>query len=78
MCISSFWLMQGAAPAGATNIIQSVAKHAKGTVKRIVLTSSGAALTPKGFKGNKIFTEEDWNTVDTLESSVYHFSKVTT
>ena len=61
---------------GATNILQSVAKHAKETIKRVVLTSSGAALTPKGFKGNKVFTENDWNTIDTIETSVYHYAKV--
>lgn len=69
---------------GATNILQSIARHAKDTVQRIVLTSSNAAVMPSGKYyaqtgksfGDHVFSEAEWNLVDTLTSSAYHVSKV--
>lgn len=70
--------------AGATNILQAVARHAKDTIRRIVLTSSNAAVMPSmnyitqtgGTYGDHVFSEAEWNSVDTLSSSAYHTSKV--
>lgn len=69
---------------GATNILQAVARHAKDTIRRIVLTSSNAAVMPSmnyitqtgGTYGDHVFSEAEWNSVDTLSSSAYHTSKV--
>jgi len=44
-----------------------------GTVRRLVLTSSYAAIT--GPPEDHVFTEEDWNTEATLEFTSYAYSK---
>ncbi|MGI9665543.1 MAG: NAD-dependent epimerase/dehydratase family protein [Acidimicrobiia bacterium] len=44
-----------------------------GTVKRVVLTSSVAAVM--GAPRARVFTETDWNTVSTLDNGPYSFSK---
>lgn len=62
---------------GTKNVLSSVAKH-KDTVKRVVLTSSFAAIVkPEGGPANgKVYTPEEWNTETTLETGAYRFSKV--
>lgn len=45
-----------------------------GTVRRVVLTSSFAAVTDRPRPGH-VFTEADWNTDSTLHSGSYNFSK---
>lgn len=44
------------------------------TIKRIVLTSSVAAITDQP-DSSKVFTESDWNTRSSLQRHPYHFSK---
>jgi len=48
----------GPAVNGTVSVLKSAAKHGQG-VKRIVMTSSGAAVKESG--KDKLFTEEDWN-----------------
>lgn len=45
-----------------------------GTVRRVVLTSSFAAIT-FGPRPGHVFTEEDWNEEATVESGAYYLSK---
>ena len=62
---------------GTKNLLSAVAKS-KDTIKRVVLTSSFAAVV-KGKKGplnGKLFTEEDWNDESSLTDEPYRFSKV--
>lgn len=61
---------------GTRNVLNSVAKF-KTQVKRVILTSSVAAVRGIGSvpKNGKIFNEEDWNTVATIETMPYPFSK---
>lgn len=47
---------------------------ASGTIKRIVLTSSVAAITDEP-DSTKVFTERDWNTRSSLHRHPYHYSK---
>ena len=61
---------------GTKNVLSS-AKRA-GTIERIILTSSCAAVTwadptPKGTA--YIWSEDDWQTDNTLENGAYHMSK---
>lgn len=46
----------------------------KATVKKVVLTSSMAAIADGGVKG-KVFDESDWNTSSTLNKLAYYYSK---
>lgn len=46
----------------------------KALVKKVVLTSSFAAVTDHGEK-NKVFDEGDWNTTSTVDSLAYYHSK---
>jgi dihydroflavonol-4-reductase len=57
---------------GTLNVLQSCAKA--GTVKRVILTSSMAAITDEA-DDNKVFTENDWNEKSTLIRNPYYFSK---
>jgi len=64
---------------GTLNVLGSCKKVG---VKRVVVTSSCAAIVewnastePEKYK-DKIWTEKDWNTTSTLESSPYFLSKV--
>eukprot|EP00004_Rigifila_ramosa_P006758 TRINITY_DN1767_c0_g1_i1.p1 TRINITY_DN1767_c0_g1~~TRINITY_DN1767_c0_g1_i1.p1 ORF type:complete len:345 (-),score=84.55 TRINITY_DN1767_c0_g1_i1:26-1039(-) len=61
---------------GTRNVLNAVVK-AK-CVKRVVLTSSIAAVqdSPDDKGVGHEFTEEDWNTTSTIESSPYRLSKV--
>ena len=45
-----------------------------GCVKRVILTSSVAALTDSP-DPNKVYTEEDWNTTSSLNRNPYYYSK---
>ncbi len=57
---------------GTTNVLGSCAKST--TVKRVVLTSSIAAITDEP-NSNKVFTESDWNTKSSLKRNPYYYSK---
>ncbi|KAK9841363.1 hypothetical protein WJX74_004546 [Apatococcus lobatus] len=61
---------------GTKNVLSSVLKH-KDTVKRVVITSSFAAIVkPEGGPANgKVYTPEEWNTESTLETGAYRVSK---
>lgn len=56
---------------GTRNVLESVVKH-KPHVKRVILTSSVAAIRGVGSVAvnGKIFTEEDWNSVATIDKFV--------
>ncbi len=58
---------------GTLNVLRSC--QSAGTVKRVVLTSSGAAITDEPIEGHR-FTEEDWNDKSSLDRNAYYFSKV--
>ncbi|NTV98997.1 MAG: SDR family oxidoreductase [Chlorobiaceae bacterium] len=45
-----------------------------GSVKRVVLTSSIAAITDEP-ENSKVFTEKDWNTMSSLDRNPYYYSK---
>ncbi|CAL8462009.1 g1540 [Coccomyxa elongata] len=61
---------------GTTTVLRSVAKS-KDTVKRVVLTSSVAAIMKmkKGPLKGKVFTDEDWNDEATVNEGSYEYSK---
>ncbi|NTW55993.1 MAG: aldehyde reductase [Chlorobiaceae bacterium] len=44
------------------------------SVRRVVLTSSIAAITDEP-ESSKVFTEEDWNTMSSLDRNPYYYSK---
>ncbi len=56
---------------GTLNVLGAARKA--GTVKRVVLTSSFAAMMRPAEEG--VFTEADWNSRDSLERSPYSYSK---
>jgi dihydroflavonol-4-reductase len=60
------------AVSGAVNFLH--AAHASKTVKRVVMTSSMAAVTEHPVTGH-VFTEADWNTKSSLTRSPYYYSK---
>lgn len=64
---------------GTKNVLSSVAKHTN-TIKRVVLTSSFAAIVkPKAGPSSDAYSEEDWNTeVDESAqgADAYRYSKV--
>jgi dihydroflavonol-4-reductase len=57
---------------GTRNVLGSCKKA--GSVKRVVLTSSMAAITDEP-EGDHVLTEADWNTKSTLERNPYYLSK---
>jgi dihydroflavonol-4-reductase len=57
---------------GTKNVLAACAR-AK-TVKRVVLTSSMAAITDEP-ESDHVLTEEDWNTKSSLDRNPYYFSK---
>ena len=57
---------------GTEAILESCLKS--GSVKRVVFTSSIAAITDEA-ENDKVFTEKDWNTMSSLERNPYHYSK---
>lgn len=60
---------------GTRNVLGSV--DATGSVKRVVLTSSVAAIYGDNadMNGRRWFTEDDWNTTSTVEHQPYGYSK---
>ena len=58
---------------GTTNVLGSVAKV--GNVKRVVLTSSIAAVVDDSLPHDYRFSEDDWNESATIETSPYPLSK---
>jgi dihydroflavonol-4-reductase len=57
---------------GTESVMESCLKS--GSVKRVVFTSSIAAITDEP-DSSKVFTEKDWNTMSSLERNPYHYSK---
>jgi len=57
---------------GTENVLAACKKA--GTVRRVVLTSSMAAITDEP-EGDRVLTENDWNTRSTLERNPYYLSK---
>src|SRR5580692_5452091 len=57
---------------GTRNVL--VACKAAGSVRRVVLTSSMAAVTDEP-ESDHLLTESDWNTRSTLERNAYYYSK---
>jgi len=57
---------------GTESILQSCMKS--GGVKRVVFTSSIAAITDEPER-SKVFTEKDWNTMSSLDRHPYQYSK---
>jgi dihydroflavonol-4-reductase len=57
---------------GTRNVLASCRKA--GSVRRVVLTSSMAAITDEP-DSDHVLTEEDWNTRSTLERNPYYLSK---
>jgi dihydroflavonol-4-reductase len=57
---------------GTSTVLASCKKA--GTVKRVVLTSSMAAITDEP-DGDHVLTEADWNTKSSLERNPYYLSK---
>lgn len=59
---------------GTKNVLASVLK-AKDSVKRVVVTSSCAAVTDEPIDGHN-YNEDDWNTLSSLSRNPYYYSKV--
>lgn len=65
---------------GTQNVLTAVEKN-RDTVKRVVVTSSIAAITNMNDLGktildkDRIFTESDWNLTSNLKDGPYRFSK---
>jgi dihydroflavonol-4-reductase len=57
---------------GTKNVL--AASNRAGSVKRVVLTSSMAAVTDEP-EGDHVLTEADWNSKSSLERNPYYFSK---
>ena len=57
---------------GTETVLESCLKA--GTIKRVILTSSIAAITDEP-DSMKEFTEKDWNTMSSLDRNPYHYSK---
>ncbi|MEI6757943.1 MAG: SDR family oxidoreductase [Chlorobium sp.] len=57
---------------GTEAVLESCLKS--GSVKRLVFTSSIAAITDEA-ENNKVFNEKDWNTMSSLDRNPYHYSK---
>jgi len=62
---------------GTKNVLSSIDKNLD-TIKKVVVTSSGAAVVQQILpedKDTKIWSEEDWNTTSTIVDSPYRLSK---
>ncbi|ACF43132.1 SDR family oxidoreductase [Pelodictyon phaeoclathratiforme] len=57
---------------GTETLLESCLKS--GCVKRVILTSSIAAITDEP-DSTKIFTEKEWNIMSSLDRNPYHYSK---
>ncbi len=62
------------AVAGATNVVRAAKES--GTVSRVVLTSSVAALQDERRPAEHVFDESDWNDSATVKTDAYATSKV--
>jgi len=60
---------------GTKNVLSSVEKYL-GTIKRVVVTSSVAAILQEVPEEGKVFSESDWNTTSSLTAGPYRYSKV--
>jgi len=60
---------------GTHSVLHSCAVAGPPTLKRLVLTSSVAAITDEG-DGGRVFTGADWNEKSSLKRLPYYFSKV--
>eukprot|EP01121_Diplochlamys_sp_Union-15-3_P008653 TRINITY_DN2314_c0_g1_i1.p1 TRINITY_DN2314_c0_g1~~TRINITY_DN2314_c0_g1_i1.p1 ORF type:complete len:324 (-),score=62.26 TRINITY_DN2314_c0_g1_i1:13-984(-) len=60
---------------GTLNVLHAVEKSAD-TVKRVILTSSVAAVAQSSLPAEHVFTEEDWNNGSTPTFEPYRYSKV--
>jgi len=62
---------------GTKNVLSSIEKNLD-TIKKVVVTSSGAAVMQQILpedKDSKVWSEEDWNTTSTIADSPYRLSK---
>jgi len=57
---------------GTLNVLQACAKA--GSVKKVVLTSSVAAVFDEPISGH-VYTEKDWNETSSLKRNPYYYSK---
>ncbi|MFZ4525207.1 MAG: SDR family oxidoreductase [Chlorobium sp.] len=57
---------------GTENVLESCLKS--GSVKRLIFTSSIAAITDEP-ESTRVFTEKDWNITSSLDRNPYHYSK---
>lgn len=57
---------------GTETVLESCMRA--GTVRRVVLTSSIAAITDEP-ENDKLYTEKDWNTMSSLDRNPYYYSK---
>ena len=57
---------------GTENVLESCLKS--GSVKRLIFTSSIAALTDEP-ESSHVLTEKDWNIMSSLDRNPYHYSK---
>lgn len=62
----------GPAVEGTLNVLRACQRA--GTVRRVVMTSSTAAITDSPEPG-KVYTEEDWNETSSLKRNPYYYSK---
>lgn len=60
---------------GTKNVLAAIEKTGQ-TVRRVVLTSSVAAIRRTGEAADYVFDEKDWNTTCSLQKGPYEFSKV--
>ncbi len=58
---------------GTLNVLSAC--RAADSVKRVIVTSSGAAITDEPIEGHR-FTEADWNEKSSLTRNAYYYSKV--
>eukprot|EP01126_Amoeba_proteus_P055467 TRINITY_DN688_c0_g1_i5.p1 TRINITY_DN688_c0_g1~~TRINITY_DN688_c0_g1_i5.p1 ORF type:complete len:215 (+),score=35.74 TRINITY_DN688_c0_g1_i5:101-745(+) len=60
---------------GTRNVLASVERNLH-TIKKVVVTSSGAAIVQQVVEDkSKVWSEEDWNTTSTIKDSPYRLSK---
>eukprot|EP00183_Erythrolobus_madagascarensis_P000865 CAMPEP_0185854450 /NCGR_PEP_ID=MMETSP1354-20130828/22427_1 /TAXON_ID=708628 /ORGANISM="Erythrolobus madagascarensis, Strain CCMP3276" /LENGTH=362 /DNA_ID=CAMNT_0028556217 /DNA_START=21 /DNA_END=1109 /DNA_ORIENTATION=+ len=59
---------------GTLSVLKSCQKVGRTTLKKVVITSSVAAIADEGAHG-RVLNEDDWNTTSTLSRNPYYFSK---
>jgi len=60
---------------GTKNVLSSVTKNLN-TIKKVVVTSSVAAILQEYVESGKVYSENDWNTSSDIKNSPYRLSKV--